>query len=252
MDENYSYSGFANVYDALTGDVEYEKRCEYIEKLMKKHMDFSPELVCDLGCGTGSVCSILSKKGYDMIGIDSSDMMLDIASKKNDDKKILYLCQDMCEFELYGTVDVFLCMLDSLNYITSPEDVNEIFALVKNYLNPGGIFIFDVNTLYKYEEILSDNTFVSEENEIFYTWENAFDGEYHDFRLNFFAKDENGKYNRMTEEHSQRYHSADELKEIIKENGLSLEAVYSELTEDEPKEDDQRVFFVVKSEYGPK
>jgi len=252
MDENYSYSGFANVYDALTGDVEYEKRCEYLEKLFKKHMTSTPGLVCDLGCGTGSVCSILSEKGYDCIGIDSSDMMLDIASKKNADKKILYLCQDMCEFELYGTVDVFLSMLDSLNYILSVEDLDRIFALVRNYLNPGGLFIFDVNTFFKYDEILSDNTFVFEENDIFYTWENCFDGEYCDFCLNFFSKNPDGSYKRTREEHSQRYHSIEELKEIIKKHGLTLEAIYSELTEDEPDKEDQRVFFVVKSEYGPK
>lgn len=245
-EDTMSYSGMASVYDVLTGDVEYEKRCDYLEALFEKHLPKKPELVCDLGCGTGSVCTVLSKRGYDMIGIDSSDMMLDIATGKNEDKKILYLCQDMCEFELYGTVDVFLSMLDSLNYITEPEELGKVFALVKNYLNPGGIFIFDVNTFYKYEEILSDNTFVSEENGIFYTWENCFDGEYHDFRLNFFVEDEKGKYSRMTEEHSQRYHSVEEIKEIIKKTGLSLEGVYSELTFDDPKDDDQRLFFVCR------
>ena len=242
-----SYSGFASVYDTLTSDVEYEKRCDYLETIFAKHLSERPELLCDLGCGTGSVCSILSQRGYDMIGIDSSDMMLDIATGKNEDKKILYLCQDMCEFELYGTVDVFLCMLDSLNYITSSEEINQVFALVKNYLNPGGIFIFDVNTLYKYEEILSDNTFVFEENGVFYTWENSFDGEYCDFRLNFFVEDENGKYTRLTEEHSQRYIAVNEIKEISQKNGLSVEGIYSELTFDKPQEDDQRLFFVLKN-----
>ncbi len=252
MDENYSYSGFANVYDALTGDVEYEKRCEYLEQLFRKHMTSKPELVCDLGCGTGTVCSILSKKGYDCIGIDSSDMMLDIALRKPGAEKILYLNQDMCEFELYGTVDVFLSMLDSLNYILSPEDLDQIFALVRNYLNPGGVFIFDVNTFFKYDKVLSDNTFVFEENDVFYTWENSFDGEYCDFRLNFFSKNPDGSYERTIEEHSQRFHTIDEIKKIINKHGLTLEAVYSELSEDEPNEDDQRIFFVVKSEHGPK
>lgn len=245
MDASSSYCGFATVYDALTSDVEYEKRCNYLEALFQKHMDFKPSLVADLGCGTGSVCSILSSRGYDCIGIDSSEMMLDAAAKKTDSQKILYLNQDMCEFELYGTVDVFLCMLDSLNYVTSCEEVADIFALVHNYLNPGGIFIFDVNTFYKYDNILSDNTFVFEEKDIFYTWENSFDGEFCDYRLNFFVKD-GSAYRRLCEEHSQRYHSHSEIVASAESAGLKLEAVYSELSMDCPKEDDQRIFYVLK------
>ena len=245
MDAGQSYSMFATVYDRLTSDVEYEKRCDYLEEIFKKHMDSQPLLVADLGCGTGSVCTILSRRGYDMIGIDSSDMMLDIATKKDEEGKILYLNQDMTEFELYGTVDVFLCMLDSLNYVTDTDDVRKVFSLVANYLNHGGLFIFDVNTLYKYDEILSDNTFVFEENDVFYTWENSFDGEFCDYRLNFFVKAAKG-YNRFTEEHSQRYHSHPELKDAIEEAGLCIENVYSELSFKKPSQCEERVFYVVK------
>ncbi len=246
MESLPSYTGFSDIYDILTDDVEYEKRCKYIEELFKKHMSFKPDIVADLGCGTGTVCSIMSRKGYDMIGIDSSDSMLHKASQKKSSEKILYLLQDMCSFELYGTVDAFLCMLDSLNYITEPEDVAEVFSLVANYLNPGGVFIFDVNTMYKYENVLSDNTFVFEEKNVFYTWENSFDGEYCDYRLNFFVNDENGKYRRFCEEHSQRYHDHAFLVDVIENSGLVLEAVYGEMTESLPKEEDQRVFYVVK------
>ena len=165
--------------------------------------------------------------------------------KKAGSEKILYLCQDMCEFELYGTVDAFLCMLDSLNYITDIEDVNEVFRLVHNYLNPGGIFVFDVNTHFKYASVLADNTFVFEENDVFYTWENCFDGEFCDYRLNFFVKDGNA-YHRMCEEHSQRYHTHEEILNALELNSLSLEAVYSELSFDSPRDDDQRVFYVIK------
>ena len=115
-----------------------------------------------------------------------------------------------------------------------------------NYLNPGGVFIFDVNTFYKYENILSDNTFVFEEKNVFYTWENSFDGEYCDYLLNFFVKDANGMYTRPSEEHSQKYHSREFLERAIKKAGLSLEGIYGEMTESAPKEDDQRVFYVVK------
>ena len=136
-------------------------------------------------------------------------------------------------------------MLDSLNYITDTADVRKIFSLVANYLNPGGIFVFDVNTLYKYDTVLSDNTFVFEEDDIFYTWENDFDGEFCDYRLNFFVKEGDG-YNRFTEEHSQRYHTPEELSEAIKLSGLCIEAVYSELSFKEPSSFGERVFYVVK------
>ncbi len=245
MSGNTSYGNFAFVYDALTNDVEYSNRCDYLEKIFEKHLSKKPELIADLGCGTGTVCSILSQRGYDMIGVDSSDMMLSEAVKKQGSEKILYLNQDMTEFELYGTVDVFLSMLDSLNYITSTGELADVFALVKNYLNPGGIFVFDVNTPYKYEKVLADNTFTYDENDIFYVWENSFDGEYCDFLINFFVKKED-TYTRFTEEHTQRCHTFKELLDIIEKSGLVLEGVYNDMTFDDPKGDSERIFIVVK------
>lgn len=247
MSENISYGNFAFIYDALTDDVEYEKRCDYLETLFSKHLSAKPELIADLGCGTGTVCNILSDRGYDMIGIDSSEMMLGEAFRKKGDRKILYINQDMTSFELYGTVDVFLSMLDSMNYITSLDELSEVFALVKNYLNPGGVFIFDVNTPYKYEQILSDNTFTYDEDGIFYVWENSFDGEYCDFLINFFVEND-GSYTRFTEEHSQRCHTFRELSDIIGKSGLSLEAVYDDMTLEDPGRDSQRIFLVVKKQ----
>lgn len=247
MSENSCYGNFAFVYDALTDDVEYQKRCDYLETLFKKHIDFKPNLIADLGCGTGTVCTILADRGYDMIGIDSSEMMLSEAVKKTGNREILYLNQDMTDFELYGTVDVFLSMLDSMNYITDLDLVSRLFSLVKNYLNPGGVFIFDVNTPYKYEQILADNVFTYDDNGIFYAWENNFDGEYCDFLINFFVK--NGEnYSRFTEEHTQRCHTFKELLDIIEKSGLILEGVYDDLSLDDPKGDSQRIFIVLKKQ----
>ena len=245
MSDNISYGNFAFIYDLLTDDVEYSKRCDYLEKIFKKHMDFSPKLIADLGCGTGTVCKEMYERGYDMIGIDSSDMMLSEAVGKTDYGKILYLNQDMTSFELYGTVDVFLSMLDSLNYITSTDELEDVFALVKNYLNPGGIFVFDINTPYKFEQILADNIFTYDDKGIFYAWENNFDGEFNDFIINFFVNN-NGSYTRFTEEHTQRCHTFKELLDILERVGLSLEGVYDELTFDDPKNDSKRIFMVVK------
>ncbi len=245
MSENTCYGNFAFIYDTLTDDVEYKKRCDYLETLFKKHLDFKPELIADLGCGTGTVCTMLCDRGYDMIGIDSSDMMLSEAVKKKSDRKILYLNQDMTDFELYGTVDVFLSMLDSVNYITDLDSLSKLMALVRNYLNPGGIFIFDVNTPYKYEHILGDNIFTYDDKGIFYVWENSFDGEYCDFLINFFVESD-GIYKRFTEEHTQRCHTFKELLGVIERSNLSLEGVYDDLTTDDPKGDSRRIFLVLK------
>ena len=247
MSENISYGNFAFVYDALTNDVEYSNRCDYLEKIFEKHLSKRAELIADLGCGTGTVCSLMAKRGYDMIGIDSSDMMLSEAIKKEGSEKILYLNQDMTEFELYGTVDVFLSMLDSLNYITSIDELSKVFSLVKNYLNPGGIFVFDINTPYKYEQVLSDNTFVYDQDGIFYVWQNFFDGEYCDFLIDFFVE-KDGSYSRFTEEHTQRCHTFTEILSVIEDAGLSLEGVYDELSFSDPVSTSERIFLVVKKD----
>jgi len=175
MDSNKSYTDLATVYDALTGDVCYGERCDYLEKIFEKYLPHKPLLIADLGCGTGSVCGILSERGYDMIGIDSSEEMLMEAMEKKGERSILYLNQDMCDFELYGTVDVMLSMLDSINYILEPAELKSMFELVHNYLNPDGLFVFDVNTLHKFSEVLGDNVFVSDEETVFYKWDNSFD-----------------------------------------------------------------------------
>lgn len=248
MDDNKSYGRFAGYYDVLTDDVHYEKRVEYLEKLMGEHLECRAELIADLGCGTGTVCNMLSEKGYDMIGIDSSEEMLMEAARKSFGKNILYLNQDMCDFELYGTVDVFLSMLDSLNYLTSVEELSEVFALVHNYLNPGGIFIFDVNSEYKFREVLSDNVFVNEAEGVFYTWENCFDGEFCDFRLNFFVKSEDGSYRRFCEEHTQRFHTLSEITSAASSAGLEVVAIYGDMSLDAPKSDEERLFFVLKKQ----
>lgn len=242
-----SYGDFAYVYDALTNDVEYEKRTAFVEGLFLKHLENKPELICDLGCGTGTVCTILEKKGYDCIGIDSSESMLSVAQKKNCDNKVLYLNQDITDFELYGTVDVFLCMLDTLNYITEPKDIEKVFKLVHNYLNPAGLFIFDVNTLYKFETVLSANTFVYEADDIFYTWENYFEDSLLDFELNFFVKEnEKNNYKRFSEHHTQRYYSQDFICDMAKKYNFEVKSICGDLDDRSPNVNDERMYIVLK------
>ena len=242
------YTDFAYIYDMLTEDVEYQKRADYLELLFKKYLKDKPVLIADIGCGTGTMCSILSDRGYDMIGIDSSASMLNVAREKSEGKDILYLLQSMTEFELYGTVDVCLSLLDSVNYLTDDDDFDRLIKLVKNYLNPGGLFIFDINTPSKFENILADNIYTYENEKVFYTWENSFDGKICEFYLNFFVENENGTYNRITEQHFERCYQIEELVDIIKNNGMTVVSVFGDLSEKMYKNSDERVYFIVKKD----
>lgn len=185
-----SYTDFAAIYDRLIlEDINYNAIADYIEATLNR-LGKKAELVCDLACGTGTLTDILSKRGYDMIGIDLSTEMLDIARRKNPD--ILFLNQDICAFELYGTVDALLCMTDSLNYIPEATDLFAIFKAAKTcYLNPGAPFIFDLNSPYKLKSVLGDNTFTYDSDDVFYVWENEYSPEEKctDFYLTFFVKE---------------------------------------------------------------
>lgn len=241
-----SYVDFAYVYDKLI-DQDYEKWADYIESIFNAN-GLKPSLVLDLGCGTGSVTNILAKRGYDMIGVDLSVDMLNVAREKANDMgvNVLYLCQDIRSFELYGTVDAIICTLDVLNYITDPRDLKKVFKLVKNYLNPNGVFIFDINTQYKLENILGNNTFVTEENGVFYSWENEFDDGLSKQYLTFFAELPDGRYERFDEEHIQRAYTESEILTMLKDCGLTPMAVYDVFTLEKPLENCEKTVFVSK------
>ena len=184
-----------------------------------------------------------------MIGIDMSCEMLNIAREKALDENldILYLNQNMTDFELYGTVDAIICTLDGVNYLTEDGELDKMFSLVKNYLNPGGIMVFDINTRYKLSRVLGNKTYVNEEKDIFYVWQNEYDEKekicY--FRLDFFEK--NGKcYNRYTEEQAERAYSEQEIVSSAQKYGLIVSKIYDELKFSPPQEDTQRCFFVLR------
>lgn len=241
-----SYTDFAYIYDNLI-DQDYEKWADYIEEIFAKYKK-SPKLVLDLGCGTGNITNILAKRGYDMIGVDISLDMLNVARDKAADEglDVLYLCQDIREFELYGTVDAIICTLDVINYITDPEDLSKVFALVKNYLNPDGIFIFDINTEYKLKNILGNNTFVNDENGIFYTWENEYSENISNQFLTFFAETDDGLYQRFEENHIQRAYTINEIREKLKENKLTFEVEYSLFSLETPDKNCEKTVIVSK------
>lgn len=170
-----AYTGFAAVYDTFMDNVPYGEWCEYLTGLLKEN-GVESGLVLDLGCGTGSLTELLAARGYDMIGIDYSEEMLELAAGKRAEsgQDILYLCQDMREFELYGTVRAVVSICDCINYITDPADLAEVFSLVNNYLDPGGVFIFDLNTEYKYAQVMGDTTVAEDREESSFIWDNQY------------------------------------------------------------------------------
>ncbi|MBE7028417.1 MAG: class I SAM-dependent methyltransferase [Ruminococcaceae bacterium] len=239
-----SYGKFAQLYDKLTFDVPYKKYADFIELMIKEH-GISAELVFDLACGTGTLAGELSSRGYDMIASDASGEMLGKAIEKYGQGKILFLNQPMQDFELFGTVDVIICMLDSINYLTEKEDLDKAIALCANYLNDGGLLIFDVNSEYKFKNILGDNTYTYEMEDVFYVWENNYNDKEKicDFFLTFFVENENGLYERIDEHHIQRCYSDDEIHELLLNNGFSITGVYDGYSKKPVESDSQRILY---------
>jgi SAM-dependent methyltransferase len=229
-------------------DAPYDGWTDYIQAIWQRH-GIKPELVLDLACGTGSITGRLAAKGYDLIGIDrSAEMLMAAQEKQPGGRPILYLCQDMRAFELFGTVDAAVCICDGMNYLTEDGDLLTVLKLMRNYLNPGGYFIFDLNTQYKFSEILSENSFSEiRENEA-YIWENYYDAakKINEYRATFFVKSKNGRYERFDEVHYERAYAIEEVTETIAAAGLTLAAVYDNLTFDPPRVESERVFFVVR------
>lgn len=236
------YTEFADVYDILMQDTEYSSWADFYETLFKKY-NLSPKLVLDLGCGTGTLTEIMSERGYDMTGIDSSCSMLNKAIMKNSGRT-LYLNQSMDEFELYGTMGAIVSSLDCINYITSEEDLLKVFKLVHNYLDYDGVFIFDINSPYKLKEVLGGNCYTYDENGIFYSWESFFDEktELCDFELKFFVKEDDGRYQRFDEYQTERAWDIKTLECLMKKSGLCEIEFFGDKTLDSPKEDEMRIF----------
>ncbi len=243
------YARFAEVYDRLTHDIPYVKWADYLQSAFLK-FGMNPGLVLELGCGTGSLAIELSKRGYEMIAVDVSADMLAKAYEKAQKNKadILFLNQDMREFELYGTVDAVVCLLDSLNYMTSLKDVRKVFSLVHNYLNPGGLFIFDLNSPYKLSHVLGNETFYELGEDTAWIWNNTYDSKKRCtiFDLTFFIKNEDGLYERFEETHQERAFSKMEIVKALNCEGLKLLGDFAELSFTEPAPKEERIFYIAQ------
>ena len=243
------YNKFAEIYDKLQ-DIDYSSFVNYYEKIFSR-FDVKPSLVLDIACGTGSVTIPMAKRGYDMIGIDLSEEMLGIAADKAraENADILFLNQDMTEFELYGTVDAAVCALDGINYLTDDGDLDKLFALMHNYLNPHGIFIFDINTEYKLKSILGENTFVYDEDGVYCVWESSYEDtdKICSFCLDFFTENNDGTYTRSEEYQEERAYSIKEICDVAKRNHFDILGCFNDRTFDDPTETSERIFFVLKN-----
>ncbi len=245
------YNSFADVYDIFMDNIPYDEWVEFIEKIWGKY-DLNPELVCEIGCGTGNITQRLAKKGYDMIGIDLSEDMLMVARDKNYDEEtdVMYLMQDMRSFELFGTVNCILSICDSLNYIKTEEELEKVFKLVDNYLHPDGLFVFDLNTKHKFKNIYSNNTFTDINEMGAYIWDNSYDEEknINEYNVTFFLKDEEDEvYHKYEEFHEERAYDIEVVKALLEKVGLKIEGVFGENFA-EYSEDLERVYIVAREQ----
>ncbi|MFZ2539868.1 MAG: class I SAM-dependent methyltransferase [Oscillospiraceae bacterium] len=244
-----SYKNFAQYYDILTNNIPYAKRGEYFNAILQKNSIHEGILV-DLACGTGSLSEVMSDLGYDVVGVDSSVEMLSVAMSKRYDsgKDILYLNQEMQELDLYGTIDVCICALDSLNHIVTASDVQTVFKKVSMFLNPNGIFIFDVNTEYKHNNILSNNIFIYDYDEVYCIWQNSkCTDNVIDITLDLFCNNEDDTYTKQTESFSEKAYTHTEILNFLQNANLELVDFYADDSFDKPQEDCQRIVYVAKS-----
>lgn len=246
-----AYTGFAELYDEFMDNVPYEEWCEYLVSLLKAY-GCQDGILLDLGCGTGTLTEQLDKQGYNMIGVDVSEDMLSIAMDKRAEsgRDILYLLQDMREFELYGTVAAAVSICDSMNYLTETEDLIKVFQLVNNYLDPGGYFIFDLNTRYKYEEVMGNTTIAEDRGDSAFIWENEFDSEngLNYYSLALFMEDEDGRYSRFDEEHVQRAYNIEEIRTAAETAGMKFVTAYDAFTTEPPKKNSERIYVVLQEQ----
>ena len=242
-----SYNSFSEYYDELMEDARYSERCRYIIDIAER-FDHPLGKTLDLCCGTGSLTLLLAQSGADVFGVDGSVEMLSVAFQKSlaAGEHILFVNQQMQSLELAENIDTCVCTLDSLNHLTDEADVQKTFDGVAKYMNPGGLFVFDVNTVYKHREVLGNNAFVLESDRVFCVWQNFLrDDDIVDVSLDFFEED-GGAYYRSGEDFSERAYSEATLREMLEKAGFSVIAVYGDLTFEPPGADEQRAIFVAR------
>lgn len=246
-----SYNIFATYYDLLTENVNYKVRSEYISNFFH-YYGIDNGIILDLACGTGKLCVEFANLGYDMIGVDLSSEMLSVARENLSESgtEALLLCQDMRKLDLFGTIKGCYCSLDAINHLNTIEDVKTAFGRVSLFTELGGIFVFDVNTLYKHEKILADNSFVYDTEDAYIVWSNEYKGQgITNITLDIFEREEESYY-RYSEEFCERAYSDAQLTSALNDVGFEILGRYNDLSSEEPNDKSQRVYYVCKKTGG--
>ena len=247
------YGSMARFYDRLNAGLDYSEWADFAEREIIAHSDKAPTLILDAACGTGSMTIELARRGYDMTGVDLSSEMLTVARERAaaaGQDGILFLCQDIGEIDLYGTVDACVSTLDSINHVTDPDSLYSFFdRLHRCFLERGGVLVFDINTPYKFAHVYGENDFILEDEGMLCAWQNSFDEEeglcY--FYLSLFEEDEDGAYHRTDMTEVERCYSMSEMREMLERAGFEIVGVYSDYDRTPAREDDERWYFVCKN-----
>ena len=244
-----AYTGFAYVYDEYMDNIPYEEWGEYMMTLLKENGVSDGMSVLELGCGTGTVTRMLSKSGYDCVGLDMSEDMLSIASDKTfeEDLHIIYTCQDMRDFEVPYSMDAMISIGDSMNYITCVDDLENVFSCVRENLKENGVFIFDLKTIHFFRDILADNTYAQNRDDSAFIWDNYYDEEErnNEYELAVFVKNEDGTFDRFEEQHYQHGFSIEEVTGAARKAGLNVKSIYNAFTKDAPDDSSERLYFII-------
>lgn len=244
-----SYESFASVYDIFMDQTPYDVWDEKICHLLRQYGVTKGQEIIDLGCGTGKMTRRLKKDGYQVIGMDSSTEMLELARNQREDG-ILYVHQDMRELTLPEKVDAMVSICDCMNYMLEEDDLLQVFLSVKRYLKDHGVFIFDMNTRFKYETLLSENTFAENREDCSFIWENFYDPEdqINEYQLTLFIQNGAGAFDKFEELHFQRAYLVEEVTDVIERSGLSLKSILDVDTMREPTEESERLYYIVSNE----
>ncbi|MDD7267902.1 MAG: class I SAM-dependent methyltransferase [Lachnospiraceae bacterium] len=240
-----AYQQLAYVYDLFMEAVPYQNWANHILRILKENQNPN-RIIADIGCGTGRLTTLLAAGGYDLIGIDASTEMLEMAREQSDGFSILYLQQVLPDFELYGTVGAIVCTCDTINYLTKEDEVHQFMHWVNNYLEPGGLFWFDFHEPAYYEE-LGDTVLAEDHEGAAFIWENSYDPQtaVNEYQLSLFVEGEDGRYDRAVEYHRQRGYTTEQMKQWVSEAGLKVVSVTDGVREGlaEPGE---RVFILAR------
>ena len=243
------YEALAASYDGLTRDIPYEKYLRFFKTLLRRY-GVKATTVLDLACGTGSLSVLLAKHGYEVLGVDRSEEMLTVAAEKAmelEENQPFFVAQPMQRLKIPEPVDACVCALDSINYVTKPQDVQKAFRRVYESLRQGGLFVFDINTPYKLEG-LDGQVFLDETEDSYCVWRAVYDRRHSLCRygMDLFQQANDGLWERSFEEHVERAYTPEELSDWLADAGFAQIEQFGNLRLEAPENTELRIFFAAK------